>query len=275
MKRDQLAINSVSTRQADLVECLDAYTEAGFGNVEFMLSHVKEYLEAIHSPEDVRLLLDERKLRCVGGFECAVSCFAPKPAREDNHARLVENARLLAALGAQGMVVGTDGPEDAGAEPDPLGRTADVMRDVADRVADTGITLLIEFNWGPVVKSLRSAAEVARRSARPNVRVVFDPAHYHCTPTKRDQINAESVPYIRHVHVDDMRDKPGELANCNADRVLPGEGCLDLRDLFGALEQHGYDAYFAIELFNAELWSLPAAEAAKRMYDSLLPLCDD
>jgi 4-hydroxyphenylpyruvate dioxygenase len=87
-------------------------------------------------------------------------------------------------------------------------------------------------------------------------------------------LDADSVPFIAHVHVDDMADKPGELCNCNSDRVLPGEGCLDLKQIFGRLEEFGYKGYFSIEMFDEELWAMPAVESAKRMYDSLQYLCD-
>ena len=71
-----------------------------------------------------------------------------------------------------------------------------------------------------------------------------------------------------------LENKPGELSHCNSDRVLPGEGILDLRGLFGQIERYGYTGYFAIELFNEELWAMPPLEAARRMYASLLALCD-
>ena len=51
--------------------------------------------------------------------------------------------------------------------------------------------------------------------------MLYDTAHYFCTPSKLEDI-AASVPWIRHVHVNDMRDKPPEVTNCNSDRVLPG-----------------------------------------------------
>jgi len=156
-----------------------------------------------------------------------------------------------------------------------LGDIAATLREVGAQVQDTGVTLCLEFNWSPIVKSFRTAAEVARRAAAENVGVVFDPAHYHCTPSKFEQIDAASAPFVKHVHVDDMRDKPGELSNCNADRVLPGQGCLDLAALFGALEQHGYQGNFSIEMFNQELWELPAADAARQMYESLLQFVTD
>jgi 2-keto-myo-inositol isomerase len=178
-------------------------------------------------------------------------------------------------LGGTNMVVGTDGPADLSVVADPIGAMAGCFAEVAARIADTGVTLCIEFNWSPLVKSLRTAAEIARRSDAGNVGVVFDPAHYYCTPTKFDQLSAENVAMIRHVHVDDMRDKPPELSHCNSDRVLPGQGILDLGALFGAIEKHGYEGFYAIELFNEELWALPAQQAARLMYESLLPLCED
>jgi sugar phosphate isomerase/epimerase len=274
MLKSQLAINSVSTIRADLPECLAAYGEAGFGYVEFPLRHVREYLAQGHTLTDVRRLMSEHGLQCIGGFDCIVECFSAEEQRARNHARIVENARFLADLGGTMMVVGTDGPADLATVQDPIGDMALVFAQVAEAIADIGITLCIEFNWSPLVKSLRTAAEIARRSGAGNVGIVFDPAHYHCTPTKFDQLVAENVATIKHVHVDDMRDKPAELSNCNSDRVLPGQGTLDLSALLGEIEKHGYDGYFSIELFNEELWAMPAREAAALMYDSLLWLCE-
>ncbi|HEU5328817.1 MAG: sugar phosphate isomerase/epimerase family protein [Thermomicrobiales bacterium] len=273
MKRSQLAINSVSTRQAGLAECLAAYQEAGFVNVEFRLAHVKDYLAQGRRRAAVRRLLDDHGLRCIGGFETPLLAFAPPAERDQNHALIVENAELIAELGGAVLVVGTDGPAVGTAPADPLGELAAAFATVAQRIAGTGVSLAIEFNWSPLVKSLRTAAEVARRAGVPNVGVLFDPAHYHCTPTKFAELNAANIACITHVHVDDMRDKPGELSHANSDRVLPGQGCLDLRALFTQIERHGYTGYFSIELFNEALWAMPARQAARLMYDSLVPLC--
>ena len=273
MKISQLAINSVSTRHENLEEALAAYAKAGFRNVEFQLGHVKEFLNRGHSVEKARRLLETHDLTCIGGFECALEAFSPPEQRAENHERLRRNAELLAELGATTMIVGTDGPLAPMAK--PLEELAGAFCDVEQSISDTGITLCLEFNWSPLVKSLRTAVEVARLCGSPQVGVLFDPAHYHCTPSKFDQINAQSVPFIKHVHVNDMVDKPGELSNCNSDRVLPGAGCLDLKTLFGALEKQGYNGYFSIEMFNEDLWAMPAQRAAQLMFDSLLPLCGE
>ncbi|NUM54242.1 MAG: sugar phosphate isomerase/epimerase [Candidatus Hydrogenedentes bacterium] len=274
MKIEQLAINSVSNLPHGLEANLDAYAAAGFKNVEFYLKHVWDYIKKGHSPKDVRAMLDARGLKCIGGFETIVKCFAPDDVRRKNHATVRQNAELLKELGGSILVVGTDGPNPAQRKAgDPIKAMAQAFNDVARSIERTGVTLCIEFNWSPYVKSLRTACEIARLSRRKNVGVLFDPAHYHCTPTKMEHIDGASVPFIRYVHVNDMRNKPGELSDCNADRALPGKGCLPLRELFGRIEQHGYRGYFSIEMFDQELWNMPPMKSARIMYDSVVQLC--
>jgi 4-hydroxyphenylpyruvate dioxygenase len=272
MDKSQIAINSISTSGDSLPQRLEAYAGAGFRNVELHLPHVKQWLEGGHSIEDARRLLDDLELTCIGGFEGGVEAFSPADRRKANHEQIVANCEMLQALGGTALVVGTDGPDDP-MNIDVIGAMAEVFAELAERVASTGVTLCIEFNWSPVVKSIRTAAAVARNADHPNVGVLFDPAHYHCTPSKFEQLTRDNVAMIKHVHVDDMANKPGELSDCNSDRVLPGEGCLDLKALFGRIEEHGYSGYFSIEMFNQDLWDMAAEKAAKLMHQSMVELC--
>ncbi len=273
MKRKQLAINSISTRANSLNEMLAAYAKAGFKNVECCLTHVYDYLNEGHSVEEVQELLDKHKLQFIGGFQTALLCFRPEKERLANHKQVIENAELVGKLGGRVLVVGTDGPDKGQNGMDPLDKIAKTFAQVAKRIKKTGVTICLEFNWGPLVKSLPAAVEVARRSKASNVGVLFDPAHFHCTPTKLEHLSRKNVPYIRHVHLNDMRDKPGELSHCNNDRVLPGKGCLDLKAILRLLERHGYRGYYSIEMFNDKLWAMPVKQASRQMYQSLLPLC--
>ena len=271
MEREQLAINTVSLK-GTLPEILAGCAEAGFRNIEFVLGQVYGYMQEGHDVQAVKQLLEQHGQRCIGGFEGCVAISGDEAHIKANHARVVENARLLGELGATTLVVGIDGKFEG--LDDVAGHIAQIFADLGRQIEDAGVSLAIEYNWGPV-KSLPLAAEISRQSGASNVGVLFDPAHYHCTPTKFDNLNAANVPFIKHVHVDDMNGKPAELSNCNSDRALPGQGVLDLRAIYGAIEQHGYNGYFSIEMFSDELWALPAQEAAQQMYQSLLILCDD
>lgn len=58
----------------------------------------------------------------------------------------------------------------------------------------------------------------------------------------------------------------------NLDRMLPGQGILDLAALFGRIEEYGYEGYFSIEMFDRDLVNMPVEQSAKLMYQSLLTL---
>lgn len=274
MNRSQLAINSVSTGGETLEERLEAYASAGFRLVEFQLGHIKKYLNNGKSVADARKLLDQLGLKCIGGFETSLELFSPPESRSKNHETVINNAKLIGDLGGTNIVVGTDGPQPPIDAESFFTQAASGLATIADQIRPYNVNVLIEFNWSPIVKSMRTACEIARRAKRDNVGVLFDPAHYHCTPTKFDQLTPQNIQLIKHVHVNDMRDKPAELSHCNSDRVLPGQGCLDLKSLFGTIERHGYKGLFSIEMFNDELWKMSARDAAKKMYESLERLLD-
>jgi sugar phosphate isomerase/epimerase len=273
MLRSQLAINSITTRQPGLEEALAAYGAAGFPQVEFHLPLLKGWLADGHSIDDAKALLAENSLQAIGGFQSGLECFSSAESQQANRALLRENAQLIHDLGGGTLVVGTDGPPQPSVE--ALDVVAAELRSFAQSIEALDIVVGLEFNWGPLVKSLRSAQIVCEKADHPQVGILFDPAHYHTTVTKFEDLTPEAVGWIKHVHLNDMADKPGELSNCNADRVLMGDGILPLSALIGRLEEYGYEGSYSIELFNEGLWQLPAAETAALCYQSLLPYCED
>jgi sugar phosphate isomerase/epimerase len=272
MKAEQLAINSQCTFHWDLEEALDAYAAAGFKYVEPHLNLIQDWLADGHTVDETRDLFESRDLRVVASSQLEVMCFGSPDARISNLKANAANAELIRELGADKIIVGTDGPEQIALK--ELDAVARAVWNLAEFTEDLGVDIVIEFNWSPIVKSLQSAVRISEIADRPRVGVLFDTAHYHVTPTKLSDINEESVRWIKHVHLNDMPDTPADLTHRDFDRVLPGEGVLDLPQIISALEGGGYEGYFSIEMFSAELWELPTKEAARRCYESLLPLCE-
>lgn len=271
MKLEQIAINGVSTAaQTALPDTLRAYAAAGFRNVELPFNRVKGWLKEGHDVAELRGLLDELGLRFIGGFEAGVSVFGGPEDREKNWTRHRENARLTQDLGGGGVIVaGTDGPPQ---------KNLDALETVGQAFADLvesfppSVSLALEFNWSPLVKSLKAADHAVQAASHPRVGILFDPAHYYCTPSRFEDLTPDVVSHILHVHVDDMRDKPGDLSDCNSDRVLPGEGVLDLPRLLGRIADCGYQGYYSLEMFSQEIWELPTEDAARRCYDAMARL---
>ncbi len=273
MRDEQLAINSQCTSHRNLEEALEAYAAAGFRNAEPHLNLVQDWLDDGHTVEQTRDLFDSYGLRVVASSQLEVACFGSPDARLPNLRANAANARLVRDLGGGTLVVGTDGPERVSVE--ALDAVALALGDLARSIEGLEVDVAVEFNWSPVVRSLPSAVRVVEKVGHPRVGVLFDTAHYQVTPTKLSDLGPDAVRWIKHVHLNDMPDKPADLTHRDFDRVLPGEGVLDLPEIIAALEEGGYEGFFSIEMFNADLWRLSAKEAARRCYESLLPLCED
>lgn len=276
MNRSQLAINAVTVTLdgQNLPDALAAFAAAGFTQLEFQLGQVKRFLDAGHTVEEVKGLLDANGLTLLGGFEVGLDVFSSPESQEANLAAQVENARLIDALGGGMLVFGTDGPDGA-VTLETLPAVAARVKDLLAATVGLNVTLGLEFNWGPVLKSLQTAVLVAKLADDPRVGVVFDTAHYHCTVTKFEDLTPEVIRWITLVHLNDMRDIPGDLSNCNSDRVLLGDGILPIASILAALEQGGYTGPCSIELFNDDLWAMTPQAAAPLLYRNLLRFTTD
>ena len=78
-----------------------------------------------------------------------------------------------------------------------------------------------------------------------------------------DDLRAIPVARISHYHIDDARrDKPA-LQQTDPDRVMPGDGAIDLAAEIEVLRDKGYDGTVSLELFNRELWERDPAEVVR------------
>ena len=71
-----------------------------------------------------------------------------------------------------------------------------------------------------------------------------------------------------HVHINDAPDKPRDEQR-DGERLLPGEGVIDLRSFLGALQKIGYAGPVAVETFSKTLPALGYEEAARRTAEAV------
>jgi len=91
----------------------------------------------------------------------------------------------------------------------------------------------------PFIWTLPETLELAK-DCGPNIGVILDVWHWHHSGgTTADILNAPKSRII-HVHVSDAKGQPPEDVRDNQ-RVMPGEGVIDLTGFFQALKKIGYD----------------------------------
>ncbi len=113
-----------------------------------------------------------------------------------------------------------------------------------------------EFIW-----RMDEALEFAKECG-PNIGLLLDVWHWHHAGATTSDILAAGKARIVHVHLSDCPKMPPEQVRDNQ-RVLPGEGAIDLVGFFQALKKIGYEGGVSPEPIGRIPKEMPAEEGAR------------
>lgn len=100
------------------------------------------------------------------------------------------------------------------------------------------------------------------RECGPNCGLLLDVWHWHHAGATVADILAAGKERIVHVHFNDAAKLPPEEVRDNQ-RLLPGEGVIDLKGFLQALKKIGYEDALSVEVFGRGLKEMPVDEAAR------------
>jgi sugar phosphate isomerase/epimerase len=101
-----------------------------------------------------------------------------------------------------------------------------------------------------------------------NVGLLVDVFHCHCAGVTWDMLAAIPGERIVLAHLNDAPQVPVPQVE-DGNRVLPGQGAIDIPGFLAALQKTGYAGPVSLEVFSAELRAMPAAVAAQLAGKSL------
>jgi sugar phosphate isomerase/epimerase len=121
-----------------------------------------------------------------------------------------------------------------------------------------------------------SAWQVVRLADRPNGGLNVDTWHCARTGTTPEDLRALPGDRVLAIQLDDAPlEAEANLIDATLhDRLLPGEGALDLAGYVGALRDIGVDAPVGVEVFSDELHARGARAAARAAADATRVVLD-
>jgi sugar phosphate isomerase/epimerase len=200
---------------------------------------------------------------------------------EERVASICESVRRLAVLEPDAILCLTGPCGDLSSE-EARRVAGEALRMVADTADEVGVQLSFEtFRFSDpqnysFVFGLEEAVQFLAEAGRPDVPLCYDIWHVWDSSPRILEQTRELAPRINTVHLNDYR----EPTRAWADRVLPGDGVVDLPAIFHALRQGGFDGWFDLEVFSDDgrwgddlpdsVWKLPWLEQAQRGYEGLM-----
>jgi 2-keto-myo-inositol isomerase len=243
----------VCTLNASFESDLEDYAAGQCRSVELWFGKLENYLQA-HTPAQVRDLLAHHGLQApVASFQGGLLTTQGDARRE--HWQLFERRLQLCAELQIGTIV-LAGDIAAPLTQQDLERVHVSLRQAAQQAAQQGIRLAFEFQAAaPLANNLQSAASLITEIGESNLGLCLDLFHYYCGPSKPEDFGYLTPENLFHVQLCDLAGIARELAT-DADRIVPGDGDIQVAPLIEHLHAINYRGAVSMELMNHQIWQM-------------------
>lgn len=248
----KLCIHTITTKPWSLQQAVEKYSDNGIKGISVWRQWLDE-----KGPKASGKLLREAGLDVVslvrGGF------FLGQTARERQRS-IDENKKILdeaAIIGAPAVVL------VCGSVPSqPLAESrkqiTDGIASILDHAAEVDVKLSIEplhpmyADSRSAVNTLKQANDICDTLKSPLVGVAVDVYHLWWDPNLHREIErCGKSGYLFSFHICDWMTPTNDLLN---DRGVMGEGCINIKEIRGWVEDAGFSGYNEVEIFSNRWW---------------------
>ena len=251
-------LNSSTIKPMPILDKIRVAAAAGYGAIELWHDDIDAYIASGGKLEDVRKAVDDH------GLQVPTTIFlkgwwdtdgAEYAAAMDEIRRRLNQA---AVVGARHAIAGP-----------PVGNV-DFQRG-AERYAELlrvgrefGVLPAVEYlGFVEQVNRIEDALRVMEGSGDPQATIVLDPFHCYRGGGPIDSIRLLKADQVAISHFNDSPSHPPRETLHDPDRVMPGDGCVDLKKYVSLLHEVGYQRWLSLELFRRDLWERDPLEVAR------------
>lgn len=253
------SLNSSTIKPTPILEKIRIASEVGYRAIELWHDDIDAHLESGGTLADIRKAVDDR------GLLVPTTIFLKQwwdTEGVEYQQAMDEIRRRLEQSAAVGALHAIAGPPLSGAGDFDFG-----ARQYAKLLAvgrEFGVKPVMEYlGFANEVNTIEIALEIMTKCGDADATTVVDP--FHCF---RGGGGVEGIAKLRPEqiaisHFNDAPAEPPREQQHDPDRVMPGEGCIDLKRYIELLRQIGYDRCISLELFRRDLWEQDPREVAK------------
>ena len=265
-----LCLNTSTIKPQPLLEKIRLTAQAGFQCIELWINDVYEHVGRGGEVSDVEEALSDHGLT----IPCMIAMRGWGEAEGPEYRLMLEEAKrrmeLAARLGST-YVVATP-PR----WPTDHQQIRDRYVDLLKIGREIGVKPTFEYiSFFQSVSKLSQAWEIVRQIDDPDATIILDAFHTWNTEESTEELMRIPVERISHYHVDDAPSTKPATQQTDPDRVMPGDGVIDLKAEIQVLKDKGYQGAISLELFNAEQWERDPLEVLKQGRERLLTLTEE
>ena len=264
----KLCVHTLTTKPWDLKSCIHNYHAAGIHGITIW----RNVLEG-QDLKEARTMLNDHDMEVVsvarGGFFPSVDLQKRMEAIEDNLRAIDQTA----AVGAPQLVLvcGADGRQSLEASREQI---KEGILKVLPRAREGGVKLAIEplhpmyAGDRSAINTLAQANEMAEQINDDFAGVAVDVYHLWWDNTLRQEIRrCAQNNHLFAFHICDWNVPTVDFLN---DRGLMGDGCINVHQIRGWVEEAGFRGYNEVEIFSDKYWAMDQNDYLEKIKNAYL-----
>ena len=146
----------------------------------------------------------------------------------------------------------------------PIPQAIKFLKDAGDIAAEYKLKLAIEFNsQHDVLNSLAVLTELVTGADKPNCGYLIDAYHFARSGAGGRSFEGMPADKIYCFQYSDLSANPVSGVRRPTDRLPPGKGVVQWREVLGLLAEKGYAGYLSYEAPNPEQWARSPYDVAR------------
>jgi sugar phosphate isomerase/epimerase len=275
----KLAFSTNAFKKFSLVESIKAIADIGYDAIEILCDIPHAYPPNFTGKkiQTVRELISKCNIQIsnLNAFTlyAITDVYHPSWIEYDGHLRelriqhTINCIQLARKIGAKNLSTEPGGPVDRNRS-NYIGKFEKLFIDGLARAAliaeQEGIKLLVEPEPNLLLENSRQFLNFIKNVHSDSIKLNFDIGHFYCVGEDPVKLIYELSDYIEHFHLADIAD------NRIHNHLIPGQGAIDFRSVFKAIDKIGYKGFVTVELYPYQHNPAYAAKTAYKYLNDII-----
>ncbi len=239
--------------------------KAGFTAMELWIDEVEDYCKQGHTLADVNRMLADNNIKCLstikieGWFENDGELMGVA----DDHRQIMGECRrrmeIAKTLGSP-YIIACPSYSHRGHSAE-LQQGVDYFYEILELGREVGIVPTIEFlGQSGQINTIEICMDFLKRVNHPDGKMVVDSYHLWRGGGKIEDFAKADVSIVSMLHINDITPEIDRAVYRDRNRILPGDGVLDLTRFIAIAREMGYSGVVSLGVYNRALWERDSLE---------------
>ena len=269
----KLGFNGATTMKASLLEDAIASSKAGFDYLELRDNKLEDLLKTMNL-EEINHSFQELHIQPIAMNSLEKATLRDETGFEEILKRADELCQYASTLHCPILIAVPSFLENSRPTKKEIKENAQmVLKKLEELSRPYGVKIAFEFLGfaDALVNTLSFCNEIVEELNNDRIGMIIDTFHFYLSDEPLSVIEKVNPEKIFLVHITDAEDLPkSQLKDANRD--LPGNGVIPLKDITQKLKDIGYKGAYSIELFNPTYWDWEPEQVARLCYQRMKEL---